>query len=326
MKVFVALALLAVSISPGSAWADCSDASIARISRKIKLLNPDFLDLRVKKYATAIERASRQYRIPESLLISIAQQESHYNEFLPEGAAGELGLCQIRKMWVHNSLFKREFPKATEADLFVPGRAFLFAAWILKGLQPIQDDRLTSIPYWARYNSELYENRYRYYVSVNHYLLKLSKFEAEGDAAQCGMPQTKAIASAANPPRRSPASVAPARAVMAATAVAKRNHATATRKKIRIAIVSAVAPVSKPRHYKAVAQRTFVHRAKVVRVQHRAEESAAHIAKRMQELPPCRFDLPDSRSKSSPVAVSLGALGECNGIEFAAQGTAAPID
>jgi hypothetical protein len=79
-------------------------------------------------------------------------------------------------MWIKQPKFKAEFHRATTKDLLTPAKSFLYAAWILKGLRDQPKTRRT-LPYWSYYNSVRFENRFKYFLAVNHYISALRKNE-----------------------------------------------------------------------------------------------------------------------------------------------------
>lgn len=139
-----------------------------RIAKDIQHIHPNVTYDRALGYGKAILTASRRFGIDSSLLVSIAHQESGFRENLKEGRAGELGICQIRKMWVKNEKFQNEFGMVREKELLVPAKSFLYAAWILKDLKDSREDG--AIPYWSYYNAVKFHNRLKYYTLVNRYL------------------------------------------------------------------------------------------------------------------------------------------------------------
>lgn len=141
---------------------------VKKIARDITLVQAGLRQGKLIQYAAGIYRASKQYSLDPHLLISIAQQETSFREDLPEGKAGELGICQIRKMWVKNPLFVKEFPNAKQADLLDPNKNFMFAAWILNDLR--KNEQRDTIPYWSFYNARKFINRFKYYIAVNRFL------------------------------------------------------------------------------------------------------------------------------------------------------------
>lgn len=150
-------------------------ASIMSIARRIHALNPRLDDTKYMEYATGIFKASRKYAIDENILIAIAQRETEFREGLPEGAAGEIGICQIRKMWLKNKHFMKEFKVQTIADLEKPSKNFLFAAWILRDLKNTVSKG--SLPYWSFYNAQKFEPRFRYFLGVNRNIATLLRHE-----------------------------------------------------------------------------------------------------------------------------------------------------
>lgn len=139
-----------------------------RIAKNIRHIHPNLSYDKALQYGRGILRASIRYGIDSNLLVSIAHQESAFRENLPEGKAGELGICQIRKMWVNNPMFQKEFGKIPERELLNPSRNFLFAAWILKDLRESRKDGV--IPYWSYYNANKFQHRFKYFKLVNRFL------------------------------------------------------------------------------------------------------------------------------------------------------------
>ena len=93
---------------------------VLSIAKRIRTVSPNLDNAKYVSYAIAIHRASVKYDLDANLLIAIAQQESSFREDLPEGKAGEIGLCQVLKRWVNNSKFKKEFGKWNIKDLQKP--------------------------------------------------------------------------------------------------------------------------------------------------------------------------------------------------------------
>ena len=154
---------------------------ILKIAKSIHVLNPRLDDTKYMEYATGIFKASKKYGIEPNILIAIAQRETEYREDLPEGAAGEHGICQIRKMWLKNKFFIKEFKNQTIADLDMPAKNFMFAAWILKDLK--KSVSKGSLPYWSFYNAVKFEPRFRYFLSVNRNIAALLRADANGGEA-----------------------------------------------------------------------------------------------------------------------------------------------
>jgi hypothetical protein len=149
---------------------------VIRLAKAISVVQPFLEEGKYLEYAWGIFKASQHYSIEPEVLISITEQETNFREDLPEGAAGERGICQIRKTWLKNKKFRKEFKKATVRDLHHPSKSFLFAAWILKGLK----DQVSSntLPYWSYYNSVKFENRMKYFLAVNKSIAALKRYEA----------------------------------------------------------------------------------------------------------------------------------------------------
>lgn len=154
---------------------------VAKLAQSIRALNPRLDDKKYVEYALGIFRAAKRFELDPHLLIAIAQQETGFREALPEGAAGEIGICQIRKNWVKHKKFSAEMGNPTLADFAIPSKNFMMAAWILKDLK--DNEREKSVPYWAYYNARRFENRFKYYLLVNRYLSVLKKEEAKLRAA-----------------------------------------------------------------------------------------------------------------------------------------------
>lgn len=154
---------------------------VAKLAQAIRALNRGLDDKKYVEYALGIFRAAKRFELDPHLLIAIAQQETGFREALPEGAAGEIGVCQIRKNWVKNKKFAADLGKPTVADMRIPSKNFMMAAWILKDLQ--RSEREKSVPYWAYYNARRFENRFKYYLLVNRHLSVLKKDEAKSRAA-----------------------------------------------------------------------------------------------------------------------------------------------
>lgn len=156
-------------------------AEVRVVSKAIKAVQPYLGDKKLTEYGLSIYRASQKYDIDASVLIAIAQQETAFRENLPEGRAGEHGITQIRKMWLKQAAFKKEFKNPTVADLRRPAKSFMMAAWILRDLK----ERLSAgrtLPFWSYYNANKFENRFKYFVAVNRNLATLHRFQQTLDA------------------------------------------------------------------------------------------------------------------------------------------------
>lgn len=150
-------------------------SAILKIGKSIHALNPRLDESKYMEYAVSIFKASKKYEIEPGILMAIAQQETGYRENLPEGAAGERGICQIRRMWLKNPKFIKEFKVQTIEDLEKPVKNFLFAAWILKDLK--RTVAKGSLPFWSYYNSVRFENRFKYFLAVNRNIATLLRYE-----------------------------------------------------------------------------------------------------------------------------------------------------
>ncbi len=173
-------------------------AEVRVVAKAIKSVQPYLGETKLLEYGLGIYRASQKYDIDASVLIAIAQQETAFRQNLPEGRAGEHGITQIRKMWLNQPAFKKEFKNPTIADLRRPAKSFMMSAWILKDLK----DRLSegrTLPYWCYYNANKFENRFKYFVAVNRNLAKLRRFQQTLDAKRQLADNTESVP--ANPVR-----------------------------------------------------------------------------------------------------------------------------
>lgn len=159
----IALALVNLSPSYGE-----TGIGLETIKRAITWVQPKLDAGKVGLYAKAIHRAASKYQVDPLTLIAIAHQESSFRENLPMGKAGELGLLQIRRQWIQNAQFRKEFRHAREQDLKNPEKAFVYAAWILHDLK--RSSRSQKLPYWTFYNARKFENRLKYYLRVKRHL------------------------------------------------------------------------------------------------------------------------------------------------------------
>ena len=160
---------------------------VTRIARAISIVQPYLPENKYVEFSVGIRRASKRYGIEPSILISIVQQETSFREDLPEGPAGELGICQILRDWLDNTKFRNEFPGAKEADFSKPAQSFLFAAWILRELR--RQTNTHTLPYWSYYNATTFENRLKYYVQVNRYVTLLRRYQLYLSASALHMTQ-----------------------------------------------------------------------------------------------------------------------------------------
>lgn len=167
---FILLILMLSRITFAQRFSVKQMQEVISIAKFINLLNPNLEESKYLEYAGFIYEAADKYSIDPMVLIAIAQQETGFRENLPEGKAGEIGILQIRKMWLNNSHFVREFKKQNIVDLKNPAKSFLFAAWILKGLQGSSTSK-DSLPYWSYYNSVHFESRFKYFLAVNRNII-----------------------------------------------------------------------------------------------------------------------------------------------------------
>lgn len=146
-----------------------TDFSVETIARAISWIKPGLEERKINIYAKAISKAARKYRVDPLTLVAIAHQESSFRENLPMGKAGEVGLLQIRRDWIHNPRFRKEFKNAKEQDLRNSDKAFTYAAWILRDLKRTSRGA-RKLPYWTFYNARKFEMRAKYYVRVTRHL------------------------------------------------------------------------------------------------------------------------------------------------------------
>ena len=146
---------------------------VLKIAHGISVVQPNLADAEYVSYAIGIHRAAKRYGIHPSVLISITQQESGFRANLPEGPAGETGICQIIKSWLKNPRFIAHFGNMTQAELRKPATSFRVAAWILADLK---DNALAGpLPFWSFYNSREFKNRFKYFLKVTRNLSTLRK-------------------------------------------------------------------------------------------------------------------------------------------------------
>lgn len=173
---------------------------VINIANAINVLRPRLEESKYLEYAMGIHKAASHYGIDPMVLIAITQQETSFREELPEGAAGEIGICQIRKMWLANPNFIREFKIQKISDLKKPAKSFIFAAWILKGLQ-IQVTK-GSLPYWSYYNSVRFENRFKYFLGVNRHIATLKRFDPQENRLVASIDSARRVPQLAKPAKK----------------------------------------------------------------------------------------------------------------------------
>ena len=170
---------LTVSVPLFASLPHLSDADmrdVVRMARIISIAQPKLNAPKYFEYGFGVIRASKRYNIDPLLLIAITYQESAFREGLPEGEAGEIGLCQIRKAWLENPGFRKEFGHVKEAALNDPVKSLKFAAWILKRIASSNQHSRT-LPFWCYYNSKQFENRLTYYLNVNRRFITLKRLD-----------------------------------------------------------------------------------------------------------------------------------------------------
>lgn len=199
-------ALLALVAQPASGLSHLSRAemqAVLNLAKSISHLQPRLSESKSVEYALGIYQAARKYDLDPGLLVAITHQETSFREDLPEGAAGEIGICQIRKQWLENAKFREAFPKATIRDLKNPIKSFQFAAWILADLKE-SAKKGDPAPWWTYYNARKLRNRFKYYALVDkklHRIKKLGPFlPAERAVAAVEEKPVKPMLAAATPP------------------------------------------------------------------------------------------------------------------------------
>ncbi len=155
---------------------------VLRIARAIHSIRPKLPESKYLEYGLGIYRASLRYEMGPEILIAITQQESTFREKLPEGRHGEIGICQIRKIWLKNRKFIKEFGRLTKRDLLLPANSFLIAAWILKDLR--DSTHKGRLPFWSYFNGRKFESRFRYFMAVRKNAAKIIEEGLESDAQQ----------------------------------------------------------------------------------------------------------------------------------------------
>lgn len=145
--------------------------AVPAIAQWIAQLNPRLQPAQYERISVAVAIASEKYGVDPKLLVAIAHQETSFRENLPEGKAGEWGICQIRKNWLKDPRFIQEFGNKTEEELKHTTNNIVFAAWILKTLSV--KARPSSIPFWSYYNAVAFSPRLRYFVSVNRHITRI---------------------------------------------------------------------------------------------------------------------------------------------------------
>lgn len=170
---FILFTLLTSSVSFAKQTREDTMQEVLKIAHGISVVQPTLSDAEYVSYAIGIHRAATRYGVHPAVLISITQQESGFRPNLPEGAAGEIGICQIIKSWLKNPRLIAHFGKLTVADLKKPATSFKVAAWILADLK---DTSLSGpLPFWSYYNSREFKNRFKYFLKVTRNLSALRK-------------------------------------------------------------------------------------------------------------------------------------------------------
>lgn len=145
------------------------------IQTNILRLAPTMKESRAHEFASYIFDASTKYQIDPAVLVAISFQESSFRENLPEGAAGEVGVCQVLKSWIADARFKREFGRLTIAKLAATRFNYIAAAWILAQVRDQYGDDVA--PFWSYYNSATLRHRVAYFKRVAKHLAKLSMYD-----------------------------------------------------------------------------------------------------------------------------------------------------
>lgn len=146
-------------------------SEVVRIARGIRAVHPRLKKEQYASYAIGIHRASKRFGIHPSILIAITQQESGFRSNLPEGPAGEIGVCQILKRWLKHPELKATFGALKPKDLYRPATSFQIAAWILRDLK--ENNPVGALPYWSYYNARNFQSRYRYFLRVSGKLVAI---------------------------------------------------------------------------------------------------------------------------------------------------------
>jgi hypothetical protein len=148
--------------------------------KAVGVLSPRLSKERAIQYSLGAVVAGNHYQVDPMLLIAIAFQESSLREKLPEGPAGERGICQVLKSWATNNKFRKEFGVVRDSDFDVASNNFKFAAWILHQNNHQYASR-TELPAWTFYNAQARAARARYYAKVSYHLARVNREPASGN-------------------------------------------------------------------------------------------------------------------------------------------------
>lgn len=172
-RVYIGLFVLTSGLAFATPAKEDTMQEVLKVAHGISVVQPNLSDAEYVSLAIGIHRAAKRYGIHPSVLISITQQESGFRANLPEGPAGEIGICQILKSWLSNPKLVKHFGRMTIADLKKPATSFKVAAWILADLK---DSSLSGpLPFWSYYNSREFKNRFKYFLKVTRNLSSLRK-------------------------------------------------------------------------------------------------------------------------------------------------------
>jgi len=167
--------LVSIFLVSASGWAkpenrtdSFNEPGLTNIQNAIKWVKPQLKEVKIERYAKAIQKAALKFSVDPLTLVVIAHQESSFRENLPEGPAGEIGMLQIRKSWIQNPQLRKKFKNAQVSDLKSPEKSFEIAAWILSDLK--RSRKYGKLPFWTFYNARKLSNRLQYYVRVKRHL------------------------------------------------------------------------------------------------------------------------------------------------------------
>ncbi len=172
-RIYIGFFVLTSGLALATPSKEDTMQEVLKVAHGISVVQPNLSDAEYVSLAIGIHRAAKRYGIHPSVLISITQQESGFRANLPEGPAGEIGICQILKSWLRNPKLVKHFGRMTIAELKKPATSFKVAAWILADLK---DSSLSGpLPFWSFYNSREFKNRFKYFLKVTRNLSNLRK-------------------------------------------------------------------------------------------------------------------------------------------------------
>jgi len=149
----------------------CINASSAAdhpIFNSIKKLSPDINDKQAKKYATIIEKYSKEYQVDWHIVLAIFRQESNFQLDAVNYASGDYGIGQIHHTNIKAK--KLSLVKLLTDPEYAINQTFVMLSELKKSYEKKEKNT-----WFTRYHSFKAENRKEYHGILKKWLKEMGK-------------------------------------------------------------------------------------------------------------------------------------------------------